>query len=201
MKRHIDYPLMWSIFEDLGEEIESATAGDQVRAAVLASLTANGSGGAAAACRFSPTLLDSLSRVLEGEESLDASVSKQALRIWLDTYSHLDDEKTLLRGAAGFHGFTLMAGIHAVRWGISLDELAASRDHFERANRLVDEYCIDHDLELPGQLVVLARLWTAGRGLRAGSVSMYAGRLMMRFEIYAEILGGGRMRRGEKRRE
>ena len=193
MKQHIDYPLMRSIFEDLGEEIERATAGDQARAAVLAALTANGSSGAAAAYRFSPPQLEALSRTLAGEGSVDVPVSKQALQNWLETFSHRGADKALLRELSGFHGFTLIAGIHAVRWGISLDELAASGDHFTRANRLVDEYCIDHGLELPGHLMALGRLWTTGRGLRSGSVSMYAGRLKMRFEIYREILGGGRM--------
>ena len=193
MKQHIDYPLMRSIFEDLGEEIDRETAGNEARAPVLAALTANGSSGAAAAYRFSPPRLDALSRTLSGEGSADVPVSRQALQNWLETFSHRGDDKALLRGLAGFHGFTLMAGIHAVRWGISLDELTTSRDHFTLANRLVDEYCIDHGLELPGHLMALGRLWTTGRGLRSGSVSMYAGRLKMRFEIYREILGGSRM--------
>ena len=200
MKQHIDYPLMRSVFEDLGEEIAGATAENQTRAAVLAALTANGSSGAAAASRFSPPRLDALSRTLSGEGSANVPVSKQALRNWLERFSRLGNDKALLRGLAGFHGFTLMAGIHAVRWGISLDELTTSRDHFTLAGRLVDEYCIDHGLKLPRDLGALGRLWTTGRGLRDGSVSMYGGRLKMRVEIYREIVGGGHINGGARRR-
>lgn len=45
-----------------------------------------------------------------------------------------------MHGLAGFHGYTLMAGIRAVRWGISLDELKSPTGHFALANGLIDEY-------------------------------------------------------------
>ena len=200
MKRHIDYPLMRSIFEDLSEAIDRATAGNEARAAVLAALTANGSGGAAGAYRFSPPQLDALSRSLADEASVDLPVTKRAVRNWLEMFSRGGDEKAAIRGLAGLHGYTLIAGIHAVRWGISLDELTTSRDHFTLANRLIDEYCVDHSLGLPQDLGPLGRLWTNGWGLRDGSVSMYAERLKMRFEIYRKIVGRGHMKGDTRRR-
>ncbi len=203
MKRHIDYPLMRSIFDDLGEAIDRETVGNEERTAVLAALAANGSGGAAGVRRFSPPQLEALSRTLANQTSAGLSISTRALRNWLELFSNSGDERGLLHGMAGFHGYTLMAGImagiYAVRWGISLDEFTAARDHFNLANRLVDELCIDHGLELPRDLGTLGRLWTTGRGLRDGSVSMYAGRLQMRFEIDRAIVGGGHRSGGARR--
>lgn len=71
------------MFADLGAKIDRETAGNEIRAAALAALTANESGGTAEADRFSPPQMEVLSRTLANKASGDRPVSTKALRIWL----------------------------------------------------------------------------------------------------------------------
>ena len=188
MRNHTDFRLMKSIYDSCRRDIGRAVRGDPEEHALLAALTANGSGGYSKACRFSPTLHDALSGRLKGLRSSLPLVPRRDLERYLETFPAAGDREAALRQLASFHGLTQVAGFHCARWGVSVDELLDDSTHFVLAARLIAEFRAKSDLKLERDLPALGRRWTAGRGLRDSGVSMYVGRLKMRFDIYRWIL-------------
>ena len=188
MRNHTDYSLMKSLYDSCRSDIDRAARGDLEKHALLAALTANGSGGYSKACLYSPTLHGALSGRLEGHRSSLPLAPRQDLERYLETFGTATGREALLRRLASFHGSTLVAGFHCVRWGFSVDELLDDSTHFVLADRLIGEFCTKRNLKLERDLPALGHLWTAGRGLRDSGVSMYVGRLRMRFDIYRWIL-------------
>ena len=188
MRNHTDFRLMKSIHDSCRRDIGRAVRGDPEEHALLAALTANGSGGYSKACRFSPALHDALSGRLKGLRSSLPLVPRRDLERYLETFGAAGDREAALRQLATFHGLTQIAGFHCARWGVSVDELLDDSTHFSLAARLIAEFRAKSDLKLERDLPALGRRWTAGRGLRDSGVSMYVGRLKMRFDIYRWIL-------------
>ena len=188
MRNHADYSLMKSLYDSCRRDFDRAARGDLEKHALLAALAANGSGGYSKACLYSPTLHGALSGRLEGRRSSLPLAPRRDLERYLETFGTATGKETSLRRLASFHGSTLVAGFHCVRWGVSVDELLDDSTHFVLADRLIEEFCTKRDLKLERDLPALGHLWTAGRGLRDSRVSMYVGRLRMRFDIYRWIL-------------
>ena len=188
MRNHTDFSLMKSIYDSCRREIDEAARGDLEKHALLAALAANGSGGYSKACHYSPTLHDALSQRLKGRRTSLPLTPRRDLEQYLETFGDGGGRQALLRRLASFHGATLLAGFHCVRWSVSVDQLLDASTHYELAERLIGEFCTKHNLRLERDLPALGRLWTAGRGLRDSGVSMYVGRLRMRFDIYRWIL-------------
>lgn len=188
MRNHIDYSLMKSVYDSCRRDIDQAVRVDAERHALFAALAANGSGGYSKACRYSPTLYDALSQRLKGCRSSLPLVPRRDLERYLETFGPGPGREAVLRQLASFHGSTLIAGFRCVSWGVSVAELLADSSHFVLADRLISELCAKRVWKLERDLPAIARLWTAGRGLRDSGVSMYVGRLKMRFDIYRWIL-------------
>ncbi len=188
MRNHADYSLMKSLHDSCRRDFDRAARGDLEKHALLAALSANGSGGYSKACLYSPTLHDALSRRLEGRRSSLPVVPRRDLEQYLEAFGTATGREASLRRLASFHGSTLVAGFHCVRWGVSIDELLDDSTHFVLADRLIEEFCTKRNLKLERDLPALGHLWTTGRGLRNSGVSMYVGRLRMRFDIYRWIL-------------
>ena len=89
LDRHVDYPLLRSIRKACGREIEEAVEGDPRRCAVLAALTANGSGGSAGARRFSPALYENLRQKLQGVRLPAVLASRRELERYLKAWARL----------------------------------------------------------------------------------------------------------------
>ena len=193
LDRNVDYSLLRSIRKVCGREIEEAVEGDPRRCAVLAALTANGSGGSAGARRFSPALYENLRQKLQGVRLPAVLASRRELERYLKKHGQ-GSERDGLRRLGSLYGYTLIPGYHCARWKIRLEELKDASSHFFHANRLIEDYRGKYRLDLEEDLARLGHLWAGEQGLGGTKTSMYVGRLRMRVDLYRRILEAGRRR-------
>ena len=179
--------LMRRIREACGREIEAATNGDLTRAALLAAITANESGGSGSAYRFEPLIYSRLQCLLQGEEQEVEGVKREQIEKILRGVKSEFERAALLRKVAGRHGYTQIPGWCAVLWDAPLEDLTRKATHFGLALRRLEELCNCFRLDPERDALDVGRAWSTGHPMGQTRSALYSWRLGLRRSLWEEM--------------
>ena len=205
--------LVGRVFRRCDEFIQEACLSSSVRAEFLGGLTANESGGNAAAVRFEPSVYRHLKAVAAGESPRYGGIDVQALYEELgevlypktgeyharflnslftagqaSELSRLADEA--LRELASSWGFVQIMGFHVIGRHGTVRDLLEPRFHYHLANQLLAEFAQSYWLELSRDFEELFRCWNTGRPDGRTADPAYVENGLRRAEIYRALMMG-----------
>jgi hypothetical protein len=181
--------LMRSIREACGLEIAEATKGDRNKAALLAAITANESGGSRQAYRFEPDNLEKLRALLAGTVPDVDGLKKEALEKKLAAAESELARVELLKKLAGLHGYTLIPGYYSIAAKSTLEGLTDKNKHFHIAAKRLDYFCKEYELDPAVNQASLGRCWNTGHPNGRTRSALYSWRLQERIRLYLENEG------------
>jgi hypothetical protein len=200
--------LMLRIYRTWGREISEATSNSPVLPSFLAALTANESGGNAAAQVFEPGIYKRLQAVVSGEEpafgslvaedllsqslsEFEPRIEESALRMIQSTALQPDVSEAArekaLREMATSWGLTQIMGYHVIRWKRNIQDLLDPATHFQFAIDLLEELGRRFQLNLSRDFESLFRSWNTGHPSGKTFDPDYAFRGIQRMRIYGAI--------------
>ena len=190
--------------------IQEACHTSSVRPEFLGALTANESGGNAAAVRFEPSVYRHLKAVAAGERPRYGGIGAEALCEELAEVLHpktgefherflhslftegqaselsrLADEA--LRELASSWGFVQIMGFHVIGRRGTVRNLLEPRFHYHLANQLLAEFAESYQLDLAREFEELFRCWNTGRPDGRTADPAYVENGLMRMEIYRAL--------------
>ncbi len=178
--------LMRRIRGTCGRQIEEATQGDMMRAALLAAITANESGGNGLVYRFEPSTYCRLHSLLKGEDEDVEGITREQFENFLNGAKAEAARVALLRKAAGRHGYTQIPGCCAVRWKVPLEALLEKERHFHLAARRLEELRLEFHLNPESHALELGRAWNTGHPMGRTRSPLYSWRLGLRRSLYLQ---------------
>jgi hypothetical protein len=188
-------------------------------------LTANESGGNAAAVRFEPSVYRHLKAIAAGESPRYGGICAQALCEELAEVLHpktsefherflnslftagqaselsrLADEA--LRELASSWGFTQIMGFHVMGRHGTVRDLLQPRFHYHLANQLLAEFAASYQFDLSREFEEMFRCWNTGRPDGRTADPTYVKNGLVRMEIYRALrMGPATARAGDKGNE
>jgi hypothetical protein len=199
--------LVGRVFARCDPFIQEACHTSSVPAEFLGALTANESGGNAAAVRFEPSVYRHLKAVAAGERPRYAGIGARALDEELAEVLHpktgefherflnslftagqagelarLADEA--LRELASSWGFTQIMGFHVIGRQGTVRDLREPRFHFHLATQLLAEFAESYQLDLRREFEEMFRCWNTGRPEGKTADPAYVEKGLRRMEIY-----------------
>jgi hypothetical protein len=208
--------LVRRVFTRCNAFIQEACRSSSVPAEFLGALTANESGGNAAAVRFEPSVYRHLKALAMGESPRYAGIGAQALGEELAAVLHpktsefherflnslftagqaselsrLADEA--LRELASSWGFVQIMGFHVIGGRGTVRDLLEPRFHYHLANQLLAEFAASYQLDLRREFEEMFRCWNTGRPDGRTADPAYAKNGLNRMEIYRALI----IQRGE----
>jgi hypothetical protein len=205
--------LVQRVFTRCDAFIQEACYSSSVPAEFLGALTANESGGNAAAVRFEPSVYRHLKAVAAGERPRYGGIGAAALCEELAEVLHpktgefhekflnslfmagqaselsrLADEA--LRELASSWGFTQIMGFHVMGRQGTVRDLLQPRFHYHLANQLLAEFAESYQLSLSRGFEEMFRCWNTGRPDGRTADSAYVENGLRRMRLYQELKGG-----------
>jgi hypothetical protein len=202
--------LVRRVFTRCDAFIQEACRSSSVPAEFLGALTANESGGNAAAVRFEPSVYRHLKAVAAGERPRYGGIGAGALCEELAEVLHpktgefhekflnslfmagqaselsrLADEA--LRELASSWGFTQIMGFHVIGRQGTVRDLLQPRFHYHLANQLLAEFAESYQLCLSREFEEMFRCWNTGRPDGRTADPAYVENGLRRMKLYHEL--------------
>ena len=203
--------LVQRVFMRCDEFIQEACRSSSVPAEFLGALTANESGGNAAAVRFEPSVYRHLKAVAAGERPRYGGIGAEALSkelaevlhpktgefhaMFLNSLFgsgqaselfHLADE--VLRELASSWGLVQIMGFHVIGRGGTVRDLVEPRFHYRFANQLLAEFAGTYQLGLTRDFEEMFRCWNTGRPDGRTADPAYVPNGLRRMEVYGALM-------------
>jgi hypothetical protein len=203
--------LVRRVFARCDQFIQEACFASSVPAEFLGALTANESGGDAAAVRYEPSVYRHLKAVAAGERAQYEGIGEEDLgkelagllhpktgeyhAVFLNSpcmnghskeLSCLADEA--LRELATSWGFAQIMGFHLIGRRGTMHDLIEPRFHYRLANHLLAEFAECYQLDLRCEFEELFRCWNTGRPDGKTANAGYVERGLRRMKIYEELI-------------
>jgi hypothetical protein len=201
--------LVRRVFAACDPVIQAVCAYSSVPAEFLGALTANESGGNAAAARFEPAVYGHLKALAEGRGPAFGSLRRAELDAEIDEMLHpkaaafharyltsdfaaahrtelAARRDEALRELAASWGYTQIMGYHLVGRAGTVRDLLEPRYHYRLALELLAEFAEHYQLDLTREFAEMFRCWNTGQPYGETYDPDYVAHGLRRMELYRE---------------